>query len=110
MITIQSTETNFMHSQWMFLGKLTFDPDITVPLKVVVSSFPRVPIVTEQSNGRSWTHWDIPHTFFIYSEEKKRKTLNNLLYIVKNPQDVTLRRIMGTVLGMDSQLKWESFT
>lgn len=71
--------------------QLTFNPDITVPLKVVVSSLPGVPIVTEQSNGRSWTHWDIPHTFFIYSEEKERKILNNLLYIVKDSQGITPR-------------------
>lgn len=108
-------ETNFMHSQWMFLEKLTFDPDITVPLKVVVSSFPRVPIVTEQSNGRSRTHRDIPHTFFVYSEEKKRKTLNNILNIVRNPQGVTSRSDpqvtseYGSSLRDGPWLRWESF-
>lgn len=77
-----------MHSHQTFLEKLTFDPDVTVPLKVVVSSFPGVPIVSEQSNGRSWTHWDIPHTFFIYSKEKKKKTLNSLRSICNDPPGI----------------------
>lgn len=46
-------------------SRLTFYPDITVSLKVVVSSFPRIAIMTQQCDRWPWTHRDISYTFFI---------------------------------------------
>lgn len=43
----------------------TFDPDVAVPLEVVVSSFPGVPVVSQKSDRWSRLNWHITHSFLI---------------------------------------------
>lgn len=49
--------------------QLTFDPDVAVPLEVVVGSFPGVPVVPQKSDRRSRPDWYITHSFFIWKSE-----------------------------------------
>lgn len=44
----------------------TFNFDVTVPLEVVIGSFPWVTVLTQQSEGRSGTNRHVPNTFLIY--------------------------------------------
>lgn len=46
--------------------QLTFDPDVAVPLEVVVGSFPGVPVVPQKSDRRSRPDWYITHSFFVW--------------------------------------------
>ena len=49
---------------------LTFDPDVAVPLEVVVGSFPGVAVVPQKGDRRPRLDWHITHTFFIYNKNK----------------------------------------
>lgn len=44
----------------------TFDPDVAVPLEVVVGSFPGVTVVPQKRDRRSRPDWYITHSFLIW--------------------------------------------
>lgn len=44
---------------------LTFDPDVAVPLEVVIGCLPGVPIVTQQSDRWARPDRDVTHPFLI---------------------------------------------
>lgn len=52
----------------------TFDPDVAVPLEVVVGSFPRVPVVSQKSDSWSRFNWYITYSFLIYRARTKYST------------------------------------
>lgn len=45
----------------------TFDPDVAVPLEVVVGSFPGVPVVPQKRDRRSRPDRYITHSFLIWT-------------------------------------------
>lgn len=48
---------------------LTFDPDVAVPLEMVISSFPGVTIVPQKCNRWARLHRHVAHSFFIFNIE-----------------------------------------
>lgn len=49
---------------------LTFDPDVTVSLEVVIGSLPGVPVVAEEGDRGASTGGDVTHTLLICRAEK----------------------------------------
>lgn len=45
--------------------QLTFDPDVAVPLEVVVGGFPGVAVVAQERDGRARPDGDVAHSFLI---------------------------------------------
>lgn len=52
----------------------TFNSDVTVPLEVVIGSFPRVTVLTQKSEGRPGTNLHVTNTFLIYIITMKANT------------------------------------
>ena len=73
---------------------LTFDPDVTVSLEVVIGSLPGVPVVAEECDRGASTGGDITHPFLICREEKRtvvtytRSNIGKLAY--RNCSKLTL--------------------
>lgn len=44
---------------------LTFDPDVAVPLEVVVGGFPGVAVVAQERDGRARPDGDVAHSFLV---------------------------------------------
>lgn len=68
--TVPSDRINLYYFQilkYMYFSPLqhTFDPDVAVPLEVVVGSFPGVPVVSQKSDRRSRLNWHITYAFLI---------------------------------------------
>lgn len=57
----------FQIFKYMYFSLLqhTFDPDVAVPLEVMVGSFPGVPVVSEKSDRWSRLNWHITYSFLI---------------------------------------------
>lgn len=54
---------------------LTFDPDVAVPLKVMVGSLPGVPVVSQECDGWARPDWHVSNTFFIFKRQTSELTL-----------------------------------
>lgn len=55
----------------MMRGQPTFDPDVAVPLEVVVGSFPGVPVVPQERDGWSGSDRDVSHSFLICEDNNQ---------------------------------------
>lgn len=52
---------------------LTFDPDVAVPLEVVVGGFPGVAVVAQECDRWAGPYGDVTHSFLVCRKERKRK-------------------------------------
>lgn len=82
------------HSQSKF-QLLTFDPDVAVSLEVVVSSFPGVPVVSQESNRWARPDWNVTNSFLIWRTEMsvqiKVQMVNTIIIIVMTSDGIRLR-------------------
>ena len=61
---------------------LTFDPDVAVPLEVVVCSLPGVPVVPQKCDRRSRLDWYVSHPFLIWEEKIRVEQLIVIIIII----------------------------